>query len=73
MLPAAENAAAMRQALARNRDATVVVLPGLNHLFQTARTGLLGEYAEIEETIAPAALAAIGDWLRDHTRPRGAL
>ena len=38
-------------------------LPGLNHLFQTCTTGAPSEYAEIEETIAPEALAEIVDWI----------
>ena len=32
---------------------TVQELPGLNHLFQTCKTGAPSEYAQIEETIAP--------------------
>ena len=39
------------------------VLPRLNHLFQTAETGAPDEYARIEETMAPAALSVIGDWV----------
>ncbi len=46
-----------------NRDYEVVELPGLNHLFQTAKTGAVGEYMGIEETIAPVALARMGDWI----------
>jgi hypothetical protein len=46
----------------------VVELPGLNHLFQTAPTGAPGEYADIEETIAPLALKTIGDWVVGVTR-----
>jgi hypothetical protein len=42
---------------------TTKELPGLNHLFQTCKTGAVSEYAEIEETIAPAALKVIGDWI----------
>ena len=38
-------------------------LASLNHLFQTARTGLPTEYASIEETMSPAALQKIGDWI----------
>ncbi len=38
-------------------------LPGLNHLFQTARTGAPSEYAEIEETMSPVALEKIGGWI----------
>ncbi|GAB2949265.1 alpha/beta hydrolase [Hymenobacter coalescens] len=51
-----------------NQDVTTQELPGLNHLFQTAQTGLSDEYGRIEETFAPAALAVIGDWLARHTR-----
>jgi hypothetical protein len=35
----------------------------LNHLFQTAKTGAPGEYAEIEETISPIALEKIASWI----------
>jgi hypothetical protein len=38
-------------------------LPGLNHLFQTAKTGSPSEYAEIEETISPVALETIAGWV----------
>ena len=51
-------------------DARVVVLPGLNHFFQTAETGAPDEYPRLEETLAPAALDLIGDWIRTHTGPR---
>lgn len=46
-----------------NKHFEIVELPGLNHLFQTAKTGAPGEYAEIEETISPRALATMGDWI----------
>ncbi|HSJ25705.1 MAG TPA: alpha/beta hydrolase [Longimicrobiales bacterium] len=64
-VPAEPNAEAMRTALAAagNPDYTVRVMPGLNHLFQTARTGLPGEYITIEETFAPAALTAVSGWI----------
>jgi hypothetical protein len=64
-VPAKENLAAIDSALraARNRDFRVMELPGLNHLFQTARTGSPGEYATIEETMAPAALEAVASWI----------
>ncbi len=63
-VPAAENLAAIRAALARNPDATVRELSGLNHLFQTARTGAVSEYEQLPETFAPIALDAISDWIR---------
>ncbi len=49
-----------------NRDYTVKPLPGLNHLFQTAKSGAPSEYATIEETMSPVALSAIGDWILKH-------
>jgi pimeloyl-ACP methyl ester carboxylesterase len=62
-VPPAENLGPMRAALQGNPRATVAELPGLNHLFQTAKRGALEEYGEIEETVAPAALKLIGDWV----------
>jgi pimeloyl-ACP methyl ester carboxylesterase len=50
-----------------NQHHTVLELPGLNHLFQSARTGLPAEYGQIEETMAPAALDAITTWIRART------
>jgi uncharacterized protein len=59
------NAEAVRAALAagKNPDHEVRTFPGLNHLFQHAKTGGMDEYATIEETFAPEALGAIGDWI----------
>jgi hypothetical protein len=50
-----------------NKDVTVVRLPGLNHLLQPAKTGLPAEYAQIETTIAPAALDTITTWIQQRT------
>lgn len=52
---------------AANKDVTIIRLPGLNHLFQAAKTGAVSEYAQIEETMNPAALDAVASWLRKHT------
>ena len=67
-VPAATNLAALTQGLqaGHNRDVTTRVLPGLNHLFQTAPTGAPSEYGTLEETFAPAALQVVGDWLVAH-------
>lgn len=46
-----------------NKQYTIKVMPGLNHLFQKSETGLPTEYANIEETFNPAALKVIGDWI----------
>jgi uncharacterized protein len=51
----------------KNADYTVKMLPGLNHLFQKCTTGSPSEYSQIEETINPSALQAMGDWIAAHT------
>ena len=65
-VPPDQNLPALRAALAHNPDAEVDELPDLNHLFQTAKTGAIGEYGEIEETIAPAALDTMTVWIVKH-------
>lgn len=64
-VPPKQNLPAIRAAFqsSGNTRVEVVELPSLNHLFQTARTGSPTEYAEIEETIAPSALALIAGWI----------
>jgi fermentation-respiration switch protein FrsA (DUF1100 family) len=62
-VPSAENLPAIRAALAGNADATVRELPSLNHMFQTAETGAMGEYDRIAETFAPSAMELIADWI----------
>lgn len=68
-VPAKENLEIISSALkkAGNKDFTVKSLPKLNHLFQTSQTGLVGEYGQIEETIAPQVLEVISDWILKHT------
>lgn len=62
---AKENLKAIADALGKagNKKLTIQELPGLNHLFQTAATGDVSEYAKISETFAPSALQLIGDWI----------
>lgn len=64
-VPAEMNMAAIRSALtaAGNRNVEAAILPGLNHLFQSARTGAPSEYGEIEETMSPAALTHVATWV----------
>jgi fermentation-respiration switch protein FrsA (DUF1100 family) len=50
-----------------NKNFKTVTLPKLNHLFQTAQTGAVSEYTKIEETIAPAALTLITEWIANQT------
>jgi hypothetical protein len=60
---AAQNIPALEAALATNSDATVLSLPGLNHIFQNATTGAVSEYSQLDETFDPATLEAIADWI----------
>ncbi len=60
---AGENVAAIRAATAKNPNVTTRILPGLNHLFQPAHSGTMGEYAEIHEGFSPIVLSMIGDWI----------
>ena len=52
-VPPAQNLTAIEAALKEggNTRYTIKQLPGLNHLFQTAKTGSPDEYATIEETM----------------------
>ena len=69
-MPPKENLPAIEAALKEggNKDVTIVELPGLNHLFQTCKTGGPTEYGEIAETISPKALETMTSWIRKHTR-----
>ncbi len=70
-VPAAQSLPAIAQALKENgnKDVTVRELPHLNHLFQTAPTGAIAEYAQIEETFSPVALKIMGDWIARRVLP----
>ena len=48
---------------AGNKDFDVVIMEGLNHLFQKAETGSMSEYQSIAETFNPKALTTISDWI----------
>ena len=67
-VPAQEDLAAAREALKNNPKATVLELQGMNHLLQDAMTGSPNEYNNIEETMSPAALKIICDWVNLQTR-----
>jgi fermentation-respiration switch protein FrsA (DUF1100 family) len=69
-VPPRQNLPAIEKALRSggNKDFKAVELPGLNHLFQTCKTGSVAEYQQIEETISPTALDLMGNWILQHTR-----
>lgn len=69
-VPPKENLAMIQKAFkeAGKENYKLVELPGLNHLFQTAKTGSPMEYSTIEETISPSALNVIKDWILENTK-----
>ena len=48
---------------ADNDNFTLVEVPKANHWFQTAETGSTAEYGSLEETMSPAVLTLISDWI----------
>ena len=64
-----ENVRGIGQALKAggNRNYLVKQLPGLNHQFQTAKTGAESEYNKIKETFAPFAMKTVADWILKQT------
>jgi len=64
-VPPKENLSAIEDALKKggNRYYETKMLPGLNHLFQTSKTGAISEYSRIEETVSPLALETMLNWL----------
>jgi len=68
-VPPKENLSAIEGALKTggNTNYTIQELPKHNHLFQSAQTGAISEYAKIEETISPIALKAITQWILKQT------
>ena len=69
-VPAMENLPEIEKALKEggNKNFTVKALPNLNHLFQNCKKGTLDEYPQIEETMSPAALQIVADWITEHSR-----
>ncbi|HXD94156.1 MAG TPA: alpha/beta fold hydrolase [Bacteroidia bacterium] len=69
-VPATINLEAINTALTKggNKNVTIKQLPKLNHLFQECTTGSSTEYAQIEQTFSPTALAVILNWLQIQTK-----
>jgi uncharacterized protein len=65
-VPPEQNLPRIEQLLTQGRsnDVSVMAVPKLNHLLQSANTGLVTEYGEIEETMSMVALNEISEWLR---------
>lgn len=69
-VPAEKNITAIKKALSEggNKNVTTRIFPGLNHLFQDAKTGLPSEYGTIKETFSPVALAYMADWIEQQVK-----
>ena len=69
-VPPKENLTAIKNALTKggNKNVTTIEFPNLNHLFQESKTGLPNEYATIEQTFSPTALAEITKWIKKQTK-----
>ncbi|EON78681.1 hypothetical protein ADIS_0855 [Lunatimonas lonarensis] len=61
---AAENGDALRKILPDNARHVIKSYPALNHLFQTAKTGAVSEYGEIEETFNVQVIQDMVDWIK---------
>ena len=58
-----QNLPAIRQLLPSSKRNLIKEYPSLNHLFQHCTTGLPTEYGQIEETVSPAVLSDIAEWI----------
>lgn len=69
-VPARENHDLFAAALQRagNRDHTLKILPGANHLFQKAKSGSVAEYATLEKQFVDGFLEIVTDWLVSRNR-----
>lgn len=71
-VPARANLEGIRQSLAKSKTKVYEVkeLKGLNHLFQQCTICNVKEYAVLTETISPAALRTISEWLDANVKPK---
>jgi alpha-beta hydrolase superfamily lysophospholipase len=66
-VPAKQNLTIIKNILGENKKttSTILELPELNHLFQSATTGNVSEYAQIQETFSVTALKIISEWIHE--------
>lgn len=60
-----ENLARIQECLkkAGNESVRIEKIPNTNHLFQTCKTGMPSEYSNIDETMSPAVLTLVTEWI----------
>lgn len=63
------NLQGIKRALEKGRNFRYEIksYPALNHLFQESETGWVDEYIQIEQTISPAVLSDIAEWIKRQT------
>lgn len=59
-----QNRPELEKALAGHKRAEIHTFPGLNHLFQPAKTGTVQEYGVIETTMDPMVLQRVSRWIQ---------
>lgn len=69
---AKENTEAIAASLknAGNKNFSIIVFPGLNHLFQHCTKCTIAEYKELTETFSPEVLQAMVTWLNKNIKPK---
>ncbi|MEM9954617.1 MAG: alpha/beta hydrolase [Chloroflexota bacterium] len=50
-----------------NDNIEIVVIEGMNHIFQEAETGALSEYGTLEQVVMPELLETLAEWILDVT------
>jgi hypothetical protein len=70
-VPAGPYVEAMRPVLETIPGSKLEVLPGLNHMMQTAQTGSARDSESSQESISPLALRAVGDWIAEQVQRPG--
>lgn len=70
-VPAKESLEAIDKALKKggNKQVAIKEFLGLNHLFQSCKTGLPSEYINIEQTFSPLVLDEISKWILQQDKP----
>ena len=70
-VPSEENLQAIKSGIASggNNDVTIKELKDLNHMFQECTTGMIDEYAKIDQTFSPLALDEISQWILKRVKP----
>lgn len=67
-VPADVTIKALEGSVGNKSALTTKKLPGLNHLFQHADTGLQEEYATIDETFDPATIDTLTTWVKTQAK-----